>query len=211
MNQPRLHVIVDVTPNGPDAIVLSRLVIQGGAPLIQLRPKGVTDHAAYEVACRVADLCADANVNLIINDRTDIAEAVGAAGVHLGAQDLPVAVARQLLGPSALVGGTARDAQTASVHQLDGASYVGVGPIFPTSSKIGLPDPLGVDVIASVAAAVAIPIIAISGVTVERVDELMAAGAHGVAVIGAVRRADAPEAAVRAFMHAIDQALMRHG
>ena len=211
MDQPRLHVIIDVTSHGSDAVELSRLAIQGGAPLLQLRPKGVTDAVAYETACRVADLCADAEVRLIINDRIDLAQAVGAAGVHLGAHDVPVGVARRLLGAQALVGGTARDVPSAAAHQLDGASYIGVGPIFPTASKAGLPDPLGVGAIIRVAAAVTIPIIAISGVTVERVDELIAAGAYGVAVIGAVSRAHDPAAAVMAFVQAIDRAVMRYG
>jgi thiamine-phosphate pyrophosphorylase len=203
----RLQVIVDVFPDAPDPLELTARVIDGGAPLVQVRPKGVTDRDAYEVCARIADACRAAGVTCIINDRVDLALAVGAHGVHVGLTDLPIGVVARLAGAGVHVGGTARDPSNAAVHERDGATYVGIGPIYATSSKSGLPDPLGPQMLARVARAVSIPIIAISGVTVERVPELFDAGAYGVAVIGAVSRAADPRAATAAFVAAIE----RHG
>lgn len=201
----RLHVIIDVTSGGPDPVRLARQVIAGGAPVIQVRPKDVTDAEAWRATEAIAAACRDAGVTLIVNDRADIALAVGAAGVHVGLLDLPVGVVSGLVGPHGLlVGGTARDPATAAAHQAAGAGYLGIGPIYATSSKTGLPDPLGPAMLTRVAGAVTVPIVAISGITAERVPEVLAAGAHGVAVIGAICRADDPEAATRAFLQAID-------
>jgi thiamine-phosphate pyrophosphorylase len=206
MTQPNLHVILDFASGAPDPIALAERVLRAGAPLIQLRSKGVTDAAAYEVASRIADLCRLVEATLVINDRADLALAVGAGGVHIGAEDLPVDVVRRLVGPTSLVGGTARNADRARLLVAAGASYLGVGPVYATTSKVGLPTPLGLSAISSVAAAVSVPVIAISGVTVERVAELVAAGAHGVAVIGAISRAVDPAAATVAFLRALERA-----
>lgn len=204
----RLHVIIDVAPGAPDPVTLTDQVIDGGAPVIQVRPKLVTDAEAWRATEAIAARCRANGVTLIVNDRADIALAVGADGVHVGLLDLPVAVVAGLAGLAApaglLVGGTARDPEAAAAHQAAGAGYLGIGPIYATSSKTGLPDPLGPAMLTRVAAAVSIPIIAISGITAERVPELLAAGAHGVAVIGAICRADDPTAATAAFVAAID-------
>lgn len=201
----RLHVIIDVTPDGPDPGRLAGQVIDGGAPVIQVRPKLVTDTEAWRATEAIAQRCRAAGVALIVNDRADIALAVGAQGVHVGLLDLPVAAVASLAAPDGLVvGGTARDPETAAAHEADGAGYLGIGPIYPTSSKTGLPEPLGAAMVSRVAAVVSIPVIAISGITVERVPEVLAAGAHGVAVIGAISRADDPQGATAAFVAAID-------
>jgi thiamine-phosphate pyrophosphorylase len=198
----RLHVIIDVAPEGRDPASLLAAVIAGGAPVVQLRPKLVTDREAYETCARLADQCRAAGVTCIVNDRVDLARAVGADGVHVGLTDLPIdAVVR--FGGGLVVGGTARDAATAAAHERDGAGYLGIGPIYATSSKTGLPEPLGPSMLTRVAGAVSVPIIAISGISVDRIPEVLDAGAHGVAVIGAVARADDPEAATRAFVDAI--------
>lgn len=201
----RLHVIIDVAPGCPDPVTLARQVIDGGAPVIQVRPKLVTDAEAWRATEAVAGLCRDAGVTMIVNDRPDMALAAGAGGVHVGLLDLPVAVVAGLVAPAGLqVGGTARDPEAAAAHQAAGATYLGIGPVYLTSSKTGLPDPLGPAMLTRVAAAVTIPVIAISGVTVERVPEVLAAGAHGVAVIGAVSRAEDPQAATAAFVRTIE-------
>lgn len=201
----RLHVIIDVAPGVPDPVRLAGQVIDGGAPVIQVRPKRVTDLEAWRATEAIAERCRAAGVTLIVNDRADMALAVGADGVHVGLADLPVGVVAGLVAPAGLlVGGTARDPEAAAAHQAAGATYLGIGPIYATSSKAGLPDPLGPAMLTRVAAAVSIPIIAISGITAELVPELLAAGAHGVAVIGAVCRAPDPSAATAAFVAAID-------
>lgn len=207
MELGRFHVIIDVGPAARDPFELARSVVRGGALVVQIRAKGVTDREAYITARRIADLCRSSGVACVVNDRPDLALAVNADGCHVGEHDLPVAVVRGLLGSTAVVGGTARDPLAASQHQGNGASYVGVGPVYATSSKTGLPDPIGVGMVRAVAAAVDIPVIAISGVTLDRVPELIKVGAYGVAVIGAVARADDPYAATVRFVETIYQAV----
>ena len=193
---PRLHVIVD-------SLSLADAAFRGGAPAVQVRFKGAGDAAVLAECERIVASARRADAVVIVNDRADIALAVGADGVHGGADDLPVAVLRRLMGPRALVGGTARDPDTARRHQDHGASYVGVGPVYATATKAGLPDPLGPAGVEKVAAAVDIPVIAIAGITVARVPELLDAGAHGVAVIGAVAHAADPAAAAAELREAV--------
>jgi len=180
--------------------------LDAGAPVIQLRAKGLADRALYELAAQVVELCAARGASCIVNDRVDITLAVGADGVHIGADDLPVHIARDLIGDAGVVGATARDPATARRHEAAGAAYLGVGPAYGTASKDGLPAPLGPQGIARVAAAVSIPVIAVAGVTTARVPELVAAGAFGVAVISAVSEADDPRAATEELLIALDAA-----
>lgn len=191
MRTGRLHVVTD-------SVEVARGALSGGAPVVQVRVKGGTDRELHDLASRVVALCRAAGAVCLVNDRVDVALAVGADGVHLGADDLPVSAARALL-PGGVVGGTARD--PAGGLALPEADYLGVGPAYATTTKSGLPDPLGPAGVGAVAAAVAVPVIAIGGVTLARVPELLAAGAYGVAVVGAV--AADPERATRAFLAAL--------
>lgn len=204
---PRLHVISDggVGTAAADAI---DAVLDAGAPLLQVRVTTGTDREALDLARHAANRARAAGAICLVNDRVDLALAAEADGVHLGADDLPVDVARRLLdvdGRRHLVGGTARDPDTARRLVAAGVDYLGVGPCYPTASKDGLPEPGGPQRVAAVAAAVDVPVIAISGVTVDRVPELLDAGAHGVAVIGAVWRAQDPGGAVRALLDALGE------
>jgi thiamine-phosphate pyrophosphorylase len=192
----RLHVIVD-------SLDLARHAVASGAPVLQVRVKGLLDREVYERAASIAELCRDTGVTCIVNDRTDVALAVGAHGVHVGSGDLPVPVVRQLVGAALLVGGTARDPATARRLVAGGADYLGVGPCFPTSSKTGLPEPGGPERVRAVVAAVDVPVVAIAGVTAARVPALIAAGAWGVAVIGAVCDADDPATATKELLAAL--------
>lgn len=196
---PRLHVLTDGRP--ADALLpLVDTVLAAGAPCIQVRAKGLDDRAWYGLAAAVTARCHDAGALCIVNDRVDLALAVGADGVHLGADDLPVAAARRIAGDRLLVGTTARDRAQAARAASDGADYLGVGPVFATSSKEGLPQPIGLDGLGDVAHAVDLPVIAIAGVTADRVPSLLEAGAHGVAVMGAVGGVEDPSAATREFL-----------
>ena len=188
LHVPKLHVIADCASLADDAL-------RGGAPAVQVRIKGSSDAAVLAECQHIVAAAQKAQAVVIVNDRADIALAAGANGVHGGADDLPVAELRRLVGPGRLVGGTARDPDTALRHQGDGASYVGVGPVYATATKAGLPELLGPAGVEKVAAAVDIPVIAIAGITAARVPELLDAGAHGVAVIGAVAHAPDPAAA----------------
>jgi thiamine-phosphate pyrophosphorylase len=179
--------------------------LAAGTPVVQVRVEdGATDREAYEFAARVTQLCDRHGATCLVNDRLHVALAVGAAGGHVGADDLPVDAARRVLGAAAVLGATCRDPASARSAVAAGASYLGVGPAFDTTSKDGLPAAIGPAGVGAVASAVPdTPVIAIGGITAARVAPLLAAGAYGIAVIGAVSGAADPAAAARDLLHAL--------
>lgn len=203
----QLHLITDTRPGrDPLAVVRAALSVAGPDLVVQVRVEDDTDdRTAYELAGRVFESCSRVGASCLVNDRLHIALAVGAAGGHVGARDLPVEVARRLLGPAAVLGATARDPGTATAAVAAGASYLGVGPCYATTTKSGLPAPIGPDGIRRVSSAVPVPVIAISGVTAARVPELLAAGAYGVAVVGELSQAADPARATAALLHALNR------
>jgi len=196
----RLHVLVD-------SLIVAEAALEAGAPTLQVRLKSGTDGDRYRLAHAIAERCQAAAATCLINDRADLAVAVDADGVHVGADDLPVPVVRRIVGPGALVGGTARDPDTARRLVGEGASYLGVGPTFATTSKTGLPDPIGVAGVRAVVDAVDVPVIAIAGITADTVEAVMATGAWGVAVIGAVVDSPDPHTATHDLMLAVTKAV----
>ena len=198
----RLHVLTDAR-DGRDALAATGAALAAGAPVAQLRVKGVTDSDLYDLGRRLMALCDEYGATCVVNDRVDIAVAIGAHGTHLGNTDLPIEAVRRVAGPGHLIGGTAREPVLAARLVAEGADYLGIGPAYATSTKDGLPDPLGAEGIGAVARAVAVPVIAIGGITIDRVPDLMAAGAHGVAVVTAVSDAADPAAATRQLLKAV--------
>jgi thiamine-phosphate pyrophosphorylase len=201
----RLHVLVD-------SLELADAALDGGAPTLQVRLKAGTDADRYRLAAVIAERCRAAGATCLVNDRADIAVAVAADGVHVGSTDLPVEAVRRVVGPAALVGGTARGPATARRLIAEGASYLGVGPTYATSTKDGLPEPIGLDGVRQVVAAVdgdagGVPVIAIAGITAGLVDEVLATGAWGIAVIGAVAEADNPRKATGELAAAVARAV----
>jgi thiamine-phosphate pyrophosphorylase len=201
----RLHVITD-TRQGRDPRPVVAAALDAGATVIQVRAKGWPDRDLYDLAAHIVEQCRRYAATCVINDRVDVALATGADGVHLGADDLPVAVARRVLGGDAIVGGTARDPDGARAAVAAGASYLGVGPCYVTATKAGLPQPIGPDGVAAVADAIDVPVIAIGGIRAEQVSALRSAGAHGVAVIDAVSGARDARLAVTQLLAALAEA-----
>jgi thiamine-phosphate pyrophosphorylase len=201
----RLHLI---TPSivGEAELTTLDAALDAGPPLIQVRLKDVSDRQRLALTRRIRARCRAAGATCIVNDRADLALAVDADGVHVGAEDLPVEVVRGVLGPAAIVGGTCRTPDDARRAELAGATYVGAGPFSVSTTKVGLPDPIGLPGIERISAAVDIPVIAIGGVTVEAVADLLTAGAHGVAVVAAVFGAPDPAAATAELLDALDRA-----
>lgn len=200
-----LHVLTDAR-EGRDALGVAAAAVAAGAPVVQVRVKGCTDLALYEFARSVVEICAAYDATCIVDDRVDIALATGAAGTHLGASDLPMHVARSMVGPGHLLGGTARTAAAALALVRDGADYLGVGPAYPTTTKTGLPAALGPAGVAAVASAVDVAVIAIGGIGLAQVPSLVAAGALGVAVVSAVSDAPDPATATRELLDALGAA-----
>jgi thiamine-phosphate pyrophosphorylase len=198
----RLHVLTDLR-DGRDGLAVVAAAVAAGAPVIQVRAKQLTDRVVVAMTSRVVELCAARGAICIVNDRVDIALAAGAAGTHVGADDLPVAAVRRIVGPDHVVGGTAREPRRAAELVAAGADYLGVGPAYATSTKDGLPDPIGPAGIGAVARAVSVPVIAIGGVHADRVPALLRVGAYGVAVVSAVSAAADPGQATRDMLKAL--------
>jgi thiamine-phosphate pyrophosphorylase len=202
---PRLHYIASHTGRTDEArtIDLIRSALGAGVPAIQLRAKAGTDGERLDMARLVVSMCREAGALCIVNDRVDLALAAAADGVHVGPDDLPVADARHILGRHMVLGASARTPSRAREVVAAGASYIGVGPCFRTASKDGLPEPIGPEGLQAVADAVEVPVLAIGGVTADRVPELLAAGAHGVAVIGAIADAAEPGGAAKVLVELV--------
>ncbi|MET7422877.1 thiamine phosphate synthase [Dactylosporangium sp. NPDC005555] len=195
----RLHLITDTRP-GRDVPGVVGHALAAGFGVVQVRPEDtVTDREAYDLTLRIVALCRAAGAVCLVNDRLHIALAAGADGAHVGADDLPVSAARRILGPAAILGATARDPASARRAVLDGATYLGVGPAWATTTKTGLPPAIGLPGVRAVVEAVDVPVIAIGGVTPSRAAELFAVGAHAVAVVGAMSGAPDPAAAAAEF------------
>jgi len=201
----RLHVLTDFhLQQRRSHADLAQLAIRGGADSIQFRQKHGGIQNKLREAHRVAEVCQDASVPLIINDRVDITQAVGAEGVHLGQNDFPVDEARTVLGSERTIGATTTNtSQAVEAHEM-GADYLGFGPVFPTTSKRNPKSVKGPEGLEEACEAVPVPVIAIGGVTHDRVRTALDAGAHGVAVLSAVATANDPGQATARFRAAID-------
>ena len=199
---PRIHCITDLdgAPAESDLALLAA-VCRVGVDAVQVRAKHLTDAALVDLTREVVGRVRRLGARVIVNDRVDVALATGADGVHLGREDLSIADARRLVPEGFLVGGTCRNVRHAERARAEGADYVGVGPVFATTSKTGLPDPVGLVTLREVAPV--LPAVAIAGITAERVPEVMATGAHGIAVIAAISRAEDPVGAARDLVAAV--------
>ncbi len=174
--------------------------LRAGAPAIQLREKSLPPRDTLPLARRLRADTAAAGALFFVNDRVDLALAVGADGAHLGPHDLPVAAARRLAPPGFLIGSSADDPEAARAAIGDGADYIGCGAVFPTSTKPDAGPAVGLKGLAAVARAVAAPVVAIGGLTASRAPTALRAGAAGCAVVGAVMAAADPGLAVRALL-----------
>lgn len=206
----RVCVIADPEQTDRDIVEIVRLSLAGGATAIQLRAKALVDRDVFELAQRIEPLCAERGALFILNDRLDLALATGAAGVHLGVDDLPIAAARSIAGDSFVIGYSPEtDEQAASAGGL-GASYLGVGPAYTTGSKHDAGAPIGPVMIGQRAQLSGLPTIGVGGLTADRVDQVIAAGACGIAVIGAVLRSNDPLTTTTELVRAVNTALDRY-
>lgn len=162
-----------------------REALEGGVTLVQYRAKTASSAKMYNEALQLKALCDSFNVPLIINDRLDIAMAVGAAGVHLGQDDLPCAVARRILGEEYLIGVSAHNPTEAKAALQSGADYLGCGAVFGTATKADVKK-LGTDGLAAICREKGLPVVGIGGVTADNYREVRAAGADGAAIVSGI-------------------------
>lgn len=203
---PTLYVILDrAAAPGRTLDDLLTAAIAGGCRMVQLREKDWPSGRVLPLAERLRGRCRTAGVTFIVNDRVDLALAVGADGVHLGQDDLPARIARPLLRPGMILGVSTHSAQQARTAQADGADYVAVGSMFPTRSKAEF-ELVGPDLLRKLRGEIRVPLVGIGGITHDNVEEIIRAGADGVAVISAVCAADDPRAASARFVSLIQAA-----
>lgn len=205
----RLHVITDEQLQSRYSHAqLAALAAAGGADVVQFREKRPqTTRELIDTARAIQAAIGEAPAALLIDDRVDVAAATDAA-VHLGRDDLPPDIARRILGPHALIGGTANSLDEAQRVAAQPVDYLGVGPVFGTASKGDRAAPmLGLDALREIVQAVDKPVIAIGSITADNVASVLETGAHGVAVLSAVVCADDPQAATECIRAAIDRAL----
>jgi thiamine-phosphate pyrophosphorylase len=200
-----VYVITDrQAAGGRSMLDVVRSAVQGGASVVQLREKSVSTRDMVELGRALLEVTRPAGVPLIVNDRVDVALAIEADGVHVGHDDMPVALARRLLGPGRILGASPETLAEAREMEQAGADYLGVGDVYGTPSKADAGAPIGVAGLAEVMRAVTIPVVAIGGITAANAGPVVEAGAAGVAVISAVVGAADPEEAARRLRKAIE-------
>ena len=176
---------------------------RSGITIIQLREKNLTTNQYYQLAKQVKEITDAYQVPLIIDDRLDVCLAVDAAGLHIGDDELPVSVARKVLGPEKILGVTAKTVNRALEAETSGADYLGTGAIFPTTTKENAPITL-ISTLKTICQTVAIPVVAIGGLTSDNIDQLIGTGIAGVAVVRDLMQAKDIEAKVQAFLTKLD-------
>jgi thiamine-phosphate pyrophosphorylase len=191
-------IITDRTAVGNRALSdVVRAAVAGGATLVQFRDKNTDTRDMVEMGRVLHEITLAAEVPLLVNDRIDVALAIGAEGVHVGQDDMPAPLARQLIGPQRILGVSAENVAQAQQAEQEGADYLGVGAVFATPSKADANAPIGLEGLAEVVRSTTLPVLAIGGVTPDNTPAVMQAGAAGIAVIAAVMSAADPEAAAR--------------
>jgi thiamine-phosphate pyrophosphorylase len=184
--------------NGRSDLEILEGLAAGGAKIVQLREKDMCERDFFRLAEKFRERTAEAGMLLIVNDRVDVALAVGADGVHLGQEDFPVPAARKI-GPELLIGASSHDLEEAVRAQQEGADYVNIGPIFPTGTKEGIEHFLGPEEIGKIAPHLSIPFTVMGGIKESNIAQVLAAGATKVAVVTAITQAPDIAEAVRSF------------
>lgn len=182
---------------GRSTLDIVKAAIQGGVTCVQLREKMLSIREFIDEAMSIRSLLARHNIPLIINDRLDVALAVGADGVHLGQKDMPCALARQLVPEHMIIGISVESVDDAINAQKEGADYLGVSPIYPTPTKTDTAQALGLDGLRSIRSKVDLPLVGIGGLNADNAGSVIDHGADGVAVVSAIVGADDPEKAAR--------------
>lgn len=188
-----------VTSPSEQLLATVEAALKGGLTLVQYRDKEASDRLRLERGRQLRQLCHDYGALFILNDRADLALAVGADGVHLGQEDIPIALARQILGPQRIVGRSTTNPQEMERAIAEGADYIGVGPVYETPTKAGKPA-AGLDYVRHAARHAPLPWFAIGGIDLDNLEAVRQAGATRVAAVRAIVQASDPTAVARAFL-----------
>ncbi len=193
MKPPRisgLYLIIDyplLRGRSPEGI--AEEAAGSGIRVIQFRGKGLCGREVFDIASGIQKVISEKDVLFIINDRVDVALAVGADGVHLGQEDFPLIKAREILGPKKIVGVSVHTRAQAGEAETNGADYIGVGPVFPSQTKQARP-PLGCETLRKIRESVSIPVVPIGGITPENAEQVLETGVESLAVVSAVLASD---------------------
>jgi thiamine-phosphate diphosphorylase len=171
--------------------------VKGGVSCVQLREKNCSTFEFIEQALLLKDFLSDRNIMLIINDNLDVAQSVGADGIHLGQKDTPISMAKKIVGDSMIIGISAECLSDAVWAEKEGADYIGVGPIYSTMTKTDTGAPLGLEELIQIRKTVKIPIVAIGGLNHTNAEAVIKSGADGIAVVSAIVSSKNPEKAAR--------------
>jgi thiamine-phosphate pyrophosphorylase len=195
-----LYLVTDRTlSGGRTTCEIVKAAIAGGVTCVQLREKDCPTREFIAEARLLKDLLRGTSIPLIINDRLDVALAVGAEGLHLGQQDMAIADARRIVGAGLIIGISAESLDDARRAAAEGADYIGISPVFATATKKDAAPPLGLEGIRRIRRAVSLPLVAIGGITVDNAAAVIGAGADGVAVVSAIVAAPCPRSAAAAL------------
>ena len=200
-----LYLVTDRTLSlGRSTVEVVRAAIRGGVSCVQLREKGCSTREFMDEARLLKALLAGTGVPLFINDRLDVALAVGADGVHLGQNDLAIADARRLVGNRMIIGISAESVADAVRAEAEGADYIGASPVFTTPTKTDTAPPLGLSGLRAIRRAVQLPLVAIGGIDADNAAQVLRAGADGLAVVSAIVSAPCPRTAAAAIRQQIE-------
>jgi thiamine-phosphate pyrophosphorylase len=202
-----VYLITDPVLTGARSVIETvEAAIAGGATVIQLRDPEAKTRALVEEARAILALTKAAGVPFIVNDRIDVALAAGADGVHVGQSDMTVADARRLIGPDPILGLSITSEADLDVSDLNGVDYLGVGPVFATTTKLDAAPPISAGGLEAIAARTTLPIVAIGGLHAGNAADAITAGASGVAIVSAICAAPDPEAATRELLEIVREA-----
>ncbi len=202
----RLVVITEPGESGRGHEEVARAALAGGCRAVQMRDKELSDREFARVAAGLKELCRRSSALFFVNDRVDVAAAVGSDGVHLGVEDVDVESARRLMPPGAIIGFSPEGLDEARAAVAAGADYLGVGPVFATPTKGDAGVPMGLEGLAPYVKAHVAPVIGVGGINAENAASVLEAGASGVAVVSAVTRAGDVQAATRALVSMLEGA-----
>ena len=193
-----LYVVTDERlSRGLSHVEIARRASQGGADVVQLRDKGLCGRDLYHVARQVRAALSHLDTLFIVNDRVDVALATRADGVHLGQSDIPLRAVRMIVPPGFIIGVSVGNVEQAIEAERDGADYVALSPVFDTASKSDAGEGRGLATLSEIQRAVGIPLVAIGGIDINNLCQVIEAGADGVAVVSAVVSQEDVEAATR--------------